>query len=284
MRKHRPFGFALVLLAAMGSAMQRPTPQPNLQAMRLASDVQNLSSKNGLARKKPSTFAANRNNRAAIGHSMGPLSTREFVLDVTDWATDAQTGDRYHSSGTAGFSVHATTPSHPFAAMDFVFTPLAVPLPALTAPIPAPAPVPESPPPAPAMVAGSPAKVAVLPPPAPAIHISARASVPVPAPMPAPAPQHVPVARTVQSAPQPDTGSGGAFAALRRCESGDNYRTDTGNGYYGAYQFSLETWSRIGERGLPSDAPAAVQDEAAQRLQSERGWRQWPSCSRQLGL
>lgn len=50
--------------------------------------------------------------------------------------------------------------------------------------------------------------------------------------------------------------------ALRKCESGGNYQDDTGNGYYGAYQFSLGTWERLGYSGLPSNAPPAVQDEA----------------------
>lgn len=50
--------------------------------------------------------------------------------------------------------------------------------------------------------------------------------------------------------------------ALRDCESGGNYQDDTGNGYYGAYQFSLGTWERLGLSGLPSDAPPSVQDQA----------------------
>ncbi len=50
--------------------------------------------------------------------------------------------------------------------------------------------------------------------------------------------------------------------ALRQCESGGNYADNTGNGYYGAYQFSLGTWSRLGLSGLPSSAPPSVQDQA----------------------
>jgi hypothetical protein len=71
---------------------------------------------------------------------------------------------------------------------------------------------------------------------------------------------------------------------LRMCESGGNYAEDSGNGYYGAYQFSLSTWYGLGFTGLPSDAPPAVQDEAAAELQARSGWAQWPSCSAQLGL
>ena len=72
--------------------------------------------------------------------------------------------------------------------------------------------------------------------------------------------------------------------ALRWCESTNDYAADTGNGYYGAYQFSAKTWHSLGYAGLPHQAPAAQQDEAAQRLQARSGWRQWPACARQLGL
>ena len=75
-----------------------------------------------------------------------------------------------------------------------------------------------------------------------------------------------------------------AFAGLRQCESGGDYAANTGNGYYGAYQFSLSTWRSLGYAGHPHEAPAATQDEAAVRLQARSGWGQWPSCSRRLGL
>ena len=52
------------------------------------------------------------------------------------------------------------------------------------------------------------------------------------------------------------------LSALRKCESGGNYQDNTGNGYYGAYQFSLGTWSRLGLSGLPSSSPPSVQDQA----------------------
>ena len=74
----------------------------------------------------------------------------------------------------------------------------------------------------------------------------------------------------------------GVWAALRRCESGGDYRENTGNGYYGAYQFSLSTWRGLGLPGLPSQASPTVQDQAAQRLEARSGWGQWPVCSRRL--
>lgn len=49
---------------------------------------------------------------------------------------------------------------------------------------------------------------------------------------------------------------------LRTCESGGNYQTNTGNGYYGAYQFSLSTWHRLGYSGYPNEAPPTTQDTA----------------------
>ena len=74
------------------------------------------------------------------------------------------------------------------------------------------------------------------------------------------------------------------FARLRQCESGGNYATNTGNGYYGAYQFDLRTWHGLGYDGRPSDASKAAQDQAARTLQSQRGWQPWPACARKLGL
>lgn len=75
-----------------------------------------------------------------------------------------------------------------------------------------------------------------------------------------------------------------AFSRLRQCESGGNYSINTGNGYYGAYQFALGTWYSLGYSGLPSSASPATQDEAAARLLARSGWGQWPACSRMLGL
>ena len=73
------------------------------------------------------------------------------------------------------------------------------------------------------------------------------------------------------------------WAQLRQCESGGNYSVNTGNGYYGAYQFSAGTWASLGYSGLPSDAPPAVQDEAALRLAQRSGFGQWPLCGRGMG-
>jgi hypothetical protein len=74
------------------------------------------------------------------------------------------------------------------------------------------------------------------------------------------------------------------WLALRKCESNNRYDINTGNGYYGAYQFAAGTWRNLGYSGLPHRAAPVVQDEAAKRLQAKAGWGPWPACTRKLGL
>lgn len=71
---------------------------------------------------------------------------------------------------------------------------------------------------------------------------------------------------------------------LRICESSDTYTENTGNGYYGAYQFSQATWTGLGYPGRPDQEPPAMQDQAAAQLQAQAGWGAWPACSAALGL
>ena len=70
---------------------------------------------------------------------------------------------------------------------------------------------------------------------------------------------------------------------LRVCESGNNYAINTGNGYYGAYQFDLSTWRSVGGTGRPDQASPAVQDALALKLWYSRGWSPW-ACARIVGL
>ncbi len=105
---------------------------------------------------------------------------------------------------------------------------------------------------------------------------------PPPPPPVTPPPQPVVVQASSYSASSGQNGN--VWAELRQCESGGNYADNTGNGYYGAYQFSLATWESLGYSGLPSNAPPSVQNQAARQLQAMSGWGQWPSCSMQLGL
>ncbi|MGH8994121.1 MAG: transglycosylase family protein [Acidimicrobiia bacterium] len=73
------------------------------------------------------------------------------------------------------------------------------------------------------------------------------------------------------------------WTKLRNCEAGGIYTRNSGNGYYGAYQFSAGTWRSLGYEGLPHQASPETQDEAAKRLQARGGWGQWPACSRRIG-
>jgi hypothetical protein len=74
-----------------------------------------------------------------------------------------------------------------------------------------------------------------------------------------------------------------AWERLRFCESGGVYTTNTGNGFYGAYQFDLQTWASMGGQGRPSDAPYWEQDIRAKALYWARGAQPWPICGRHLG-
>lgn len=71
---------------------------------------------------------------------------------------------------------------------------------------------------------------------------------------------------------------------LAECESGGNWSTDTGNGFYGGLQFSESSWKAVGGSGKASDASKAEQIDRATQLQSIQGWGAWPACSAQLGL
>ena len=79
----------------------------------------------------------------------------------------------------------------------------------------------------------------------------------------------------------PDPGEA-AWERLRFCESGGVYTTNTGNGFYGAYQFDQQTWESMGGSGRPSDAPYWEQDIRAKALFWARGAQPWPVCGRFL--
>ncbi len=68
------------------------------------------------------------------------------------------------------------------------------------------------------------------------------------------------------------------------CESHQNWKDDTGNGYYGGLQFSLGAWASVGGSGKPSEASASEQIMRGKLLQQIRGWAAWGGCSKKLGL
>ena len=89
-------------------------------------------------------------------------------------------------------------------------------------------------------------------------------------------------------APEPSTNvaSGGTvWDRIAACESGGNWATNTGNGYYGGLQFSLSTWAAYGGSGRPDQQSREAQIAVANRVAAaEGGYGAWPHCSAQLGL
>lgn len=76
-------------------------------------------------------------------------------------------------------------------------------------------------------------------------------------------------------------GAGGILAAIRACESGNDYTKNTGNGFWGAYQFTLGTWAANGGTGRPDLASPAEQDRVAANLLAKVGVHtpaSWPHC------
>lgn len=90
------------------------------------------------------------------------------------------------------------------------------------------------------------------------------------------------------SVPFPTTPNGPLSEAqvtfLGNCESGMTASRNSGNGYYGAFQFSLGTWHSMGTGYERADmAPLEVQIDAVQRLVSRSSiWSQFPGCSAQM--
>ena len=66
--------------------------------------------------------------------------------------------------------------------------------------------------------------------------------------------------------------------AIAACESGGNPSTNTGNGFYGKYQFTQETWQSVGGTGNPAAASEAEQDRRAAQLFAQSGTSPWPVC------
>lgn len=90
-------------------------------------------------------------------------------------------------------------------------------------------------------------------------------------------------AQRAAAAASPRVVTGDVWGALAQCESGGT-NANTGNGYYGYFQFALGTWQGLGAPGYPHEHSYATQLHYAQILQAEGGWGHWPACARKLGL
>ena len=72
---------------------------------------------------------------------------------------------------------------------------------------------------------------------------------------------------------------------LAQCESGGNWATNTGNGYYGGLQFSLGTWQAYGGTGLPSQHTRETQIAIATNVRdASGGYGAWPGAAARRSL
>jgi uncharacterized protein YabE (DUF348 family) len=121
-------------------------------------------------------------------------------------------------------------------------------------------------------------KPAPAPAPAPVAAAAPAAAAPAPVPAPAAAP-----------APAPAASSSGGWSvnwdAIARCESGNNWSINTGNGYYGGLQFDIRTWLGSGGGDYAPRADLATKDQqivVAERLYASRGLSPW-ACAYAAG-
>ena len=68
--------------------------------------------------------------------------------------------------------------------------------------------------------------------------------------------------------------------AIAQCESGGNWHTATGNGYYGGLQFTMGTWRANGGSGSPHNASREEQIRVANNVLKSQGIGAWPVCGR----
>ena len=100
-------------------------------------------------------------------------------------------------------------------------------------------------------------------------------------PAPAPASAAAPVAGSTGSWSAPAPSGGVDWSAIAACESGGNWGTNTGNGFYGGLQFTEGTWlANGGGQYAPSAnlASPAEQIAVAERVLASQGIGAWPVC------
>jgi hypothetical protein len=79
----------------------------------------------------------------------------------------------------------------------------------------------------------------------------------------------------------PSSGGGVNWDAIAACESGGNWSTSTGNGFYGGLQFTQQTWDAYGGQQYAGSANGASRSEqiaVAGRVLAGQGIGAWPVC------
>jgi Transglycosylase-like domain/LysM domain len=83
------------------------------------------------------------------------------------------------------------------------------------------------------------------------------------------------------AAPAVASSDGVDWSAIAACESGGNWSTDTGNGFYGGLQFTQQTWDAYGGGQYASSANQATEAQqiaVAQQVLAGQGIGAWPVC------
>ena len=107
-------------------------------------------------------------------------------------------------------------------------------------------------------------------------------------PPPPPPPQTVqaPAATGGCSGGYGDPNNMACWDRLAGCESGGNWSTNTGNGYYGGIQFAQSSWEGAGGLQYAPRADLATRGEqiaTGQVLWRSGGWDHWPACTSSFG-
>ena len=93
-------------------------------------------------------------------------------------------------------------------------------------------------------------------------------------------PASAPAVAPAQAA-SPGPAGGVNWSAIAACESGGNWSTNTGNGFYGGLQFTEQTWLGYGGGRYASSANLATQAQqivVAQKVLAGQRIGAWPVC------
>ncbi|MEU6314195.1 transglycosylase family protein [Streptomyces sp. NPDC047014] len=84
-----------------------------------------------------------------------------------------------------------------------------------------------------------------------------------------------------------DAASVDTWNKVAACESTNNWRINTGNGYYGGLQFSQSTWRAFGGASYAPRADLATKEQqiaVAEKVLRGQGPEAWPNCGKTAGL
>lgn len=88
------------------------------------------------------------------------------------------------------------------------------------------------------------------------------------------------------AAPAANAAPVSAWDQVAQCESGGNWNTNTGNGYYGGLQFAAQTWTAHGGGEYAATADQATKEQqiaVGERVLASQGAGAWPNCGGPLG-